>query len=247
MVKRFCLGIFLGLLASGVPASAETSSTDCLAAVQKANQRHRQDLVPADCWRMGPLRMGMSQMQARTLLGVPGASEDLKVTYRRRKYPITRLYYAYPRNLRNWLRLAPVQVKDFHPVNIRLDFSKDALVAISVDRAMRLDRPPCIPTAPGHAFVHKLAEFPYGLHGLTLGAKLDDAQARFGKFAGGNTARDFHQYWPVPLSFTGTSTVEGIRIASGMAFAAGGGMPDFQLTLNPGSCFIMGYDLKPGH
>jgi hypothetical protein len=188
----------------------------------------------------------MTLVQAKMILGTPGASENITVTYRRRKYPVTRLYYGFPRNLKNWLRLAPAQIKDFHPVTIRLDFFKDALVAVSVDNAMRLDRPACIPSAPGHGFVHRPADFPYGFHGLTLGTKVDDVAARFGKFAASSPGHDFHNYWPVPLSVSGTSKVEGIRIASGMAFADGGGMPDFALTLDPQSCFITGYELKPG-
>ena len=250
MKRRLSLLVPLGFLVvimRGAPAFAETQSKDCLAAISKANAHHKADAIPADCWRMGPLRLGMSPIQAGALLGTPGAREDLTVTFRRRGYPMTRFYYAYPRNLKNWLRLAPAQIKDFHPVSIRLDFSKDMLVAISVDDTMRLDRPPCIPTAPGHAFVHRPADFPYGFHGLTLGAKLADVEARFGKFAASNAAHDFHQYWPVPLSLNGASKVEGIRIASTLPFAAGGGIPDYQLTLDPKSCFITGYALKPGH
>ncbi len=227
-------------------AWAETPSPACLAAVKAANGRHKADMVPADCWRMGPLHLSMTPAQAKMILGTPGASEILTVAYRRRKYPLTRLYYGFPRNLKNWLRLAPTQIKDFHPITIRLDFFKNALVAISVDNAMRLDRPACIPSAPGHAFVHQPADFPYGFHGLTLGMKLDDVIGHFGKFAASNPGRDFHNYWPVPLAVNGASKVEGIRIATGMAFAAGGGMPDYRLTLDPRSCFITGYELKPG-
>jgi hypothetical protein len=246
-VPRLVLLTLLAFLAPGGPAMAQTLSKDCLAAIRTANQRHKAEAIPADCWRMGPLRLGMNPIQARTLLGTPGAREDLSVTYRRKKYPVTRFYYAYPRNLKNWLRLAPAQVRDFHPISIRLDFSQNVLVAVSIDNTMRLDRPPCIPSAPGHAFVHRPADFPYGFHGLTLGAKLDDVEASFGKFAASSAGRDFHQYWPVPLSIDGASKVNGVRIASSMPFAADSGIPDYQLTLNPRSCFITGYELKPGH
>jgi hypothetical protein len=247
MEKRSAFALaLLGFMAIAASAGAETPSVKCLAAIKAANARHKLDTLPADCWRMGPLHLSMTPSQARMLLGAPGASENVTVTYRRRKYPVTRFYYAFPRNLKNWLRLAPAQVKDFHPITIRLDFFKDALVAMSVDNAMRLDRPACIPSAPGHAFVHRPPDFPYGFHGLTLGAKIDDVTARFGKFAASDPGHDFHNYWPVPLSVSGAAKVQGIRIASGMAFAAGGGIADYRLTLDPRSCFITGYDLKPG-
>jgi hypothetical protein len=235
------------LIGAGAPALGETPSKACLQAVKVADARHKPDAVPADCWRMGPLHLSMTPGQAKMILGTPGASENLTVVYRRRKYPVTRLYYGFPRNLKNWLRLAPVQVKDFHPITIRLDFFKDTLVAMSVDNTMRLDRPACIPSAPGHAFVHRAADFPYGFHGLTLGGKIDDVASHFGKFAATDPGRDFRNYWPVPLAVSGAAKVEGIRIATGMAFAAGGGIADYQLTLDPRSCFITGYDLKPGH
>jgi hypothetical protein len=235
--------LFMSVAAS---AMAETPSMTCLQAVKAANAHRKPEAIPTDCWRMGPLHLSMTPAQAKMVLGTPGASETLTVNYRRRKYPLTRLYYAFPRNLKNWLRLAPAQVKDFHPITIRLDFFKDALVAISVDDTMRLDRPACIPSAPGHAFVHRASDFPYGFHGLTLGGKIDDVAARFGKFAATAPGRDLRNYWPVPLSVSGTAKVEGIRIATGMAFASGGGIADYRLTLDPRSCFITGYDLKPG-
>jgi hypothetical protein len=249
MMKRLCSGFAaLGaimILALTVPALAETPSKACLGAIETANTRHKPNAVPADCWRMGPLRMGMTFAQARTLLGVPGASRALSVTYRRRKFPVTRLFYIYPRNLKNWLRLAPSRQADFHPVILKLDFSKEALVAISVDNTLRVVQPVCVPTAAGHAFVRQAAAFPYGFHGLTLGAKLAEVETRFGKFAGGNASHDFHDYWPVPLSVDGDALVTGMRIASEPAFAAESGMPDFQLQLDPRSCFVTGYTLAP--
>ena len=247
MTKRICPRIMVLaaciVLFPAVPAMAETQSKACLAAIQAANKRHKPELVPADCWRMGPLRMGMSFVQARTLLGAPGASRALSVTYRRRKFPITRIFYVYPRNLKNWLRLAPARQADFHPIILKLDFSKDALVAVSVDKNAQVTAPPCRPSAPGHRYAGNALEFPYGLHGLTLGAPLSSVTARFGAFAG--TTKGVHHYWPVPLSVQGDKLVTGIRIASGAAFEAGGGPPDFQLSLDPRSCFITGYVLAP--
>jgi hypothetical protein len=243
--RGFMAALILAALA--IPATAETPSKVCLAAIKAANAHHKADSVADDCWRMGPLRLGMTLVQARTLLGAPGMNQALAVSYHRRKFPITRLFYVYPRNQKNWLRLAPARRTDFHPITLRLDFSKDALVAVRVDSSPHIVPPPCRPSAPGHGFVHKQADFPYGFHGLTLDAPLGGVTSRFGRFASSDKAKNISNYWPVPLSIEGTNNVSAIEIATGMAFTGGGGMPDFQLQLDPRSCFVTGYVLAPGH
>lgn len=247
-MQRLCLA-FLGVLAvttALTPARAETPSRSCLAAIHGAIAHHKPDAVPGDCWRMGPLHLGMSLDQARTLIGAPDASQTMPVSYRRKLIPVTQFLYVYPRNLKNWLRLAPARLADFHPDTLRLDFSRDALVAIGVGNAANLAAPPCKPSGLGRGFVRKGVDFPYGFHGLTLGAALASVEPRFGKFTGGNRMHDFHVYLPVPLLIEGKDTVSGIRIASGAPFEARGNMPDFQLGLDPRSCFVTGYALTPG-
>lgn len=228
-----------------MPAMAETPSVKCVADIQAANKRHGVPPVPVDCWRIGPLRLGMTLVQTRTFLGAPDASSDFTLSYRRKKVPVTRQLYVYPRNLRNWLKLTPAHQGDFHPVTLKLDFSKGELVAIGVDTEARLTPPPCKPAGPGRGFVRSGMDFPYGLHGMTLGASIASVQTRFGRFASGNAAHDFHIYWPVPLSVDGKDAVTGFRMASGAPFESGGGEPDFALTLDPRSCFVTGYVLKP--
>ena len=144
MITRLCLG-FLAVLALTAPALAETPSKACLAAIKSATAKHKPDKVPGDCWRMGPLHLGMNMVQARTLLGAPDASQNFTLPYRRRQIAVTQLLYVYPRNLMNWLRLAPSRQADFHPVTLRLDFSKDALTAISLGATARIAAPPCKP------------------------------------------------------------------------------------------------------
>jgi hypothetical protein len=194
---------------------------------------------------MGPLHLGMTRAQLRTLLGQPGASQNLILSYRRRKYPVTQLFYVYPRNLKNWLRLAPARQADFHPVTLQLSLFKDAVVAIGVSDTARSAATACTPSIQRHAFVRGGVDFPYGFHGLTLGAPLASVAARFGRFASSNNSHDFGNYWPVPLSVDGDDMVSGIQFATGMAFATIGGIPDFHLQLDPRSCFVTGYTLAP--
>ena len=243
MIKAVCSG-FLAVLALAAPALAETPSTTCLAAIKAATARHKADKVPADCWRMGPVHLGMNMVQARTLLGTPGASQNFTITYRRRKVPVTQLLYVYPRNLRNWLKLAPSRVPDFHPITLRLDFSKDALVAISLGAVAGVAVSPCTPKVQRRGFVRSGQDFPYGFHGLTLGASLASVEQRFGKFAG--RATDLHVYLPVPFLVEGSDMVSGLRIATGPPFEARGDMPNFQLKQDPRSCLVTGYTLAPG-
>jgi len=242
---RSAVLLLLGAPVLSMSALAETPSLKCVADIQAANKRHGAPPVPVDCWRIGPLRLGMTQVQTRTFLGAPDASSDFTLSYRRRKVPVTRQLYVYPRNLHNWLKLAPAPAKDFHPVTLKLDFSKGALVALGVDTGARQTPPACKPSRPGRSFVRGGLDFPYGLHGMTLGAPLSSVEGRFGRFAGGNTAHDFHIYWPVPLSVDGKDSVTGFRMATGAPFESGGGEPDFALTVDPRNCFVTGYVLKP--
>jgi hypothetical protein len=243
MIKAVCLG-FLMMLALAAPALAETPSITCLAAIKAATARHKPGGVPADCWRLGPLHLGMNTVQAQTLLGKPDASQNFTVSFRRRKLPVTQLLYVYPRNLRNWLKLAQSRVPDFHPVTLRLDFSKDALVAISLGTIAGVAVTPCTPKVQRRAFVRSGQDFPYGFHGLTLGASLASVEQRFGKFSG--RATDLHVYLPVPFLVEGSDMVSGLRIATGPPFEARGDMPNFQLKLDPRSCLVSGYTLAPG-
>ena len=238
----------LSLPALTLPAKAETPSKTCVANIKAATgatAKHKAPPVPGDCWRIGPLKLGMTTLQTRTFLGVPDAVSDIPLTYRRKKIVMTRQLYVYPRNLGNWLKLAPPLAKNFHPITLKLDFSKGVLVAIGVDTEARVTPPPCKPSAPGRAFARTGLDFPYGLHGMTLGATTASVEARFGRFTGGNPAQNFHIYSPVPLSVDGKDTVKGFRMATGAPFEGGGGEPDFALKLDPRNCFVTGYVLKP--
>ena len=235
----------IAFLALGAPAMAETPSKTCVANIQAAAKSKRAPPVPQDCWRLCSIKLGITMMQTRTYLGTPGATSEFTLNYRRRKVTVTRQLYVYPRNLRNWLKLAPARQQDFHPVTLKLDFSKGVLVAIGLDTEARIMPPPCKPSAPGHAYVRAGLDFPYGLHGMTLGAPISSVTERFGKFAGGNRTQDFHTYLPVPLSVDGKDKVTGFRMASGPPFESGGTTPTFVPTLDRRNCFVTGYVLKP--
>ena len=243
-MKRLVLMVS-ALLLWAAPALAETPSKTCVANIQAANKSKRAPPVPQDCWRLGSIKLGMNMMQTRTYLGAPDASSDITLTYRRRKIVMTRQLYVYPRNLKSWLRLAPARQQDFHPVTLKLDFSKGALVAIGLDNSPRVTPPACKPSAAGRSYVRGGVDFPYGLHGMTLGAPISSVTERFGKFAGGNKTEDFHIYWPVPLSVDGKDKVTGFRMATGAPFESGGGEPNFVPTLDERNCFVTGYVLKP--
>ena len=142
--------------------------------------------------------------------------------------------------------MAPARAQVFHPLTLKLDFSQALLVSIGLDAESQILSPACKPTAPGRAFVRTGQDFPYGLHGMTLGAPISSVRVRFGKFAGRNSSQDFHIYWPVPLSVSGKDTVTGFRMARGSPFESGGRPPNFIPTLDRRNCFVTGYVLMPG-
>jgi hypothetical protein len=244
-MKRIFLGL-AALFALTVPAMAETPSKACVANIQAATKSKRAPPVPQDCWRLGSIKLGMTALQTRTYLGTPGATSEFLLNYRRRKITVTRQLYVYPRNLRNWLKLAPARQQDFHPVTLKLDFSGGVLVAIGLDTEARVTPPACKPTAAGRTYVRDGVDFPYGLHGMTLGAPLSSVTKRFGKFVRSNRTGDFHTYLPVPLSVDGKDKVTGFRMASGPPFESGGSTPIVIPTLDRRNCFVTGYTLKAG-
>jgi len=243
-MKRILLTV-TALLGLALPAMAETPSKACVANIQAAAKSKRAPPVPQDCWRLGSIKLGMTALQTRTYLGTPGATSTFTLNYRRRKILVTRQLYVYPRNLRNWLKLAPARAQDFHPVILKLDFSSGALVAIGLDTEARVMPPACRPSAAGRTYVRSGADFPYGLHGMTLGAPISSVTQRFGKFARDNRTGDFHTYHPVPLSVDGKDKVTGFRMASGPPFESGGSSPIVIPTLDRRNCFVTGYVLKP--
>ena len=81
---------------------------------------------------------------------------------------------------------------------------------------------------------------------FVLGASLASVEARFGNFASSNAAKDFHIYGPVPMSVEGKDGVTGFRFATGAPFESGGEIPEFQLRLDPRTCFVTGFELNSG-
>jgi hypothetical protein len=239
MAKRLVLAALL--LALPFPAWAMTGEAACVAAIKSATAHHRAAAVPDDCWRMGPLTLGMTRRSAERILGSPLATRAAAMTYRRQKFALAETLYVYPRNLRNWLRLAPQTLDRFPPPTLRLFYWKDALVAIAAGNAGKIDAPDCKPQHPVTAFVRGGVDFPYDFHGVMLGAPLATVSQRFGRFANVNAAHETANYWPVPLAFSGAKGLKGITFATGMAFAGLGWEPDFQVQRDPQTCLVTGF------
>ena len=220
-----------------------TAETACVTAIKSATAHHRAAMVPDDCWRIGSLTLGMTRRSAERVLGGPLASRTAAVTYRRQKFALTETLYVYPRNLRNWLRLAPQPMDRFSPPTLRLFYWKDALVAISAGDAARVEGADCKPQHPVQAFNRGGTDFPYDFHGVMLGAPLATVAQRFGRFASVNTVRAAANYWPVPLAFSGAKTIREITFATGMAFAGVAWEPDFQVQRDPQTCLVTGFAL----
>lgn len=239
-IAVFLLVLLVGL-ALASPGRALTESNLCVAALRGSALRHRNTDIPADCWRLGPLRLGMSRLSVEGLLGGPDTGRDFTRLYRHRRYFLSEAVYVYPRNLKSWLRLAPQAAEDFHPVTLHLIYRDNVVVAIAVGDLSRTQAPGCVPPRPVRPFQRGGRDFPYDFHGIRLGTPLGEVGQRFGRFATVNAARDFRTYWPVPLSFDGDDGVTEIDFATGMAFAGTVGMPDFELRRDPATCLVTGY------
>jgi hypothetical protein len=239
MAKRLVLAALVWALP--LPAWAMTGEAACVTAIKSATAHHRAALVPDDCWRIGSLALGMTRHLVERTLGSPTATRSAAVTYRRQKFPLTETLYVYPRNLRNWLRLAPEPLDRFSPPTLRLFYWKDALVAVAAGNTARIESGDCKPAHPARAFERGGIDFPYDFHGVTLGAPVASVPQRFGRFASVAPARGTANYWPVPLAFSGAKTVQEITFATGMAFAAAAWEPDFQLQRDPQTCLVTGF------
>jgi len=240
---RIALALFLVIIFAA-PASAATPSRACVAAIKSANVRHRAIGIRPDCWRIGLLTLGMSQVAGQGVMGPPEAARDIAINYRRQKYPLHEALYVYPRNLKSWLRLAPEPLEHFHAVTLHLFYWKDSLVAIRLGSDARIDSAPCTPSLPTRPFERGGADYPFDFHGIALGAPMAAVSARFGRFAGTNRSRDFFNYWPVPLSFGGEGRVNEIGFSTGMAFAGIGGVAQFQLRRDPQTCLVRDYTVS---
>ena len=98
---------------------------------------------------------------------------------------MTRQFYVYPRNLQELAEAgAGPAERIFIPITLKLDFSKDALVAVGggherADDAAALQAV----SAPGRGFVRKAAGFSLWLARHDLGrAAFLGVETRFGKF-----------------------------------------------------------------
>ena len=238
-MKRLVLAALL--LALPLPAWAMTGEAVCVTAFKSATARHLAATVPDDCWRIGPLTLGMTRRAAERTLGSPAATRTASVTYRRQKFALTEMLYVYPRNLRNWLRLAPQPIDRFSPPTLRLFYWKGGLVAISAGNAGKVEGPDCKQAHRAQAFNRGGKDFTYDFHGVALGMTLAAVSQRFGRFANVNTVRDTANYWPVPLAFSGAKGVREITFATGMAFAGVTWEPDFQVQRDPQTCLVTGF------
>lgn len=246
MRRLFPFLVLLGVIAAAWPARAETPSAACVAAIRAADRRHHAAGVPADCWRIGPLTLGMARYAAEAAAGRPDASASLATVYHHRRFALAEAVYVYPRNLGSWLRLVPQAASHFHPPTLRLYYWRDELVAMTAGRDARIDLPACRPTRPVRNFRRGGVDFPYDFHGIALGMPVAKAHAAFGRFASIDFKRHAANYWPVPLAFTGRAAIDSIAIATGMAFAEIDRPPVLAARRAQGSCAVEGYTVSAG-
>lgn len=239
MVNRAFIALaVLSLLVLSAPARADNA---CIAAIRGA-VGHR-GKIPADCWRIGPLTLGMTRRVAEDALGPPDLVGSHSQMLRSRRLTFATTLYVFPRNLRKWLALAPAARQDFHFTTLRLAWQADTLVAIAAGRGARIDFPACTPRDKiAAAYRRGGVDFPADFNGIRLDSDLKEVRAAFG--AGHrNSSGDFLNYWPVPLAFTGDDKVQEIEIAANMTYAGLLGPAHLAATLD-WACRINGFSLR---
>lgn len=244
MMKRAfqMMGLVAGLLL-GAPAPAWADNAACTAAIRGA-VAHRAS-VPAACWRVGPLTLGMTRRAAEEALGPPDQTGRRTILSRRRRTRLDTALYVFPRNLRNWLTLAPAAREDFHPATLRLAYAGDRLTAIAFGRSARIDFPACASRRnPDAGYQRGDADFPADFNGIGLEASLQQVTAAFGPFATHNRSRDFWTYDPLPIAVTGDDRVQEIGIATDAAMVGALGPAHLAASLEPASCRVSGFSVR---
>ena len=141
----------------------------------------------------------------------------------------------------------PASLQNFQPKILRLIYSQNKLVAITVGNTYRADYKPCaVRDSDGRAMQPDVSPaFPYAFNGIALGTPLASVIAAFGPFTGTNNTKDLWYYWPLPIAINGEEKVDELAIANSMLFIGMGGAPHF-IANQTAACRIQGFRLQTG-
>ncbi len=252
----FLISIILGLTTwplavSATPPAVPLGPTDaqCRGAIARAIAKARADPavgVPAACWRVGPLSVGLLAVAVARVLGP--ADETIKLApdglgpgraYESR-------IYTFPRDWRAEIARHPSGEPRLRFLEVLIWDGR--VVAISNDPSGRIQGgPPCrgpAPRADPPARIDPADFRPFEIFlGVSLGAPAARLAGWFGAPPAHNRSDDWLNYLPVPLTFDrddDNGRITGFAIGLDEDAVTRGGGYHLTLTRDPKTCVITG-------
>lgn len=214
-------------LLAGTPAPADARCQPLLA---RAVKRSTPAEVPAACWRVGPVALGMTEPAVEQRLGKPVASGTVGGPLR---YRVALYSFASGTNPR---RIGLVELR----------YRGGQLAAIDTSPGARLDSDPCA-GHPGRVEAGEIrvepAAGPFGrFAGTVLGDPVSALARRFGRAPAGNRSRDWLTYLPVPIAFDADpdrGRITGIAIATDDRALTAGALPRLRIRRDGATCRLL--------
>lgn len=220
------------------PFSGPPSNRQCRTAITEAVARESAAKIPAHCWRMGPLTLGMKRAEVEERIGSPVATANV--------VPHT-LYgaalYAFPANPN---RPGSVAVR-----LVELRYERARLVAIDTAPGARIASTPC----GGRLHTRTDISVDVGANagpllrfgGVAVGDPTTALSAKFGRIPDANASQDWLNYLPVPISFDvdpDRQRVTGIAIATNDDALTSSVAPQLLLRRDPATCRLVSVNYR---
>jgi hypothetical protein len=221
-------------------AVAGPSDAACRAAIAQEIAGSPASVVPGACWRVGPLRLGMTGDEVEQRLGAPveratvAGGDQGQPAYEVRIFAFPRDWSAQARHPAR-LRFLEVLLAQDHVVRIDNDpgsVVRDGACA-GADRAPRID----------------MGGEPAGFQpfqvfaGVPVGAPTSDLASRFGRAPASNRPHDWRSYLPVPITFDAdpaTGRITGFAIAADEASATTAAPVEMTIVRDHQTCRYLG-------
>lgn len=225
--------------------------TDCITRIRAAAEQKDPSAIPAACWRIGPLALGMTSADVLGAIGPADYAEKDHEKIAGKDTDVVHWLYVLPRNYPAQLAAHPVDRLKFRPTPLNIMFVDDRAATIVIGGGARTGPFPasCRPqsdAATGQTAQDVNRDYRnYDFAGVRLDDPLSSIRAKFGELSQ-NTPGDFQNLWPVPIAFENdTEMVTAIEIASSIATTREFIIPDFRVSIDPNTCLISGYTILP--
>jgi hypothetical protein len=188
--------VLLALFGAVSPALAAPDCLSLMRAAVKTAPAHDYATakIPLECWRLGPLRLGMTRAQVEAILGPPDSTGTGKGMWGGEGFTVPMVSYTFrtdpPSKPENPAALGP-------SFALELAYQEDRLVSIE---EAATGFPTCSTLLPTGQPKKSMVS-PYQFYGIGLGMDIKAAAEKIGSPSRSNGG-DHFMYWPVlPLDF----------------------------------------------